>query len=94
MSIISVISKAVSESFSTFFSDQIHRLQTSLLYNVDHTSPHLPHTFTPPNFSSFAFYHLDKVSKLLSQSPESDTNNGDFKPRVTTCLENLEKSGT
>jgi len=56
-----------------FFSDKIHKLNTSLLNNRIPASPHLPPPFTPPNFSSFTCDRptTDEVSKLLSQSPDT-----------------------
>jgi len=56
------------QSFANLLSDKIHKLHTSLLVNRISTSPHFP----PPNFSSFICVTTDEVSKLLSQSP--DTN--------------------
>ena len=63
---------SLSQSFATFFSGKIHKLHTGLLSNRSHTSPHIPPPFTPPNFSSFTSVTIDEVSKLFSQSP--DTN--------------------
>ena len=63
---------SLSQSFATFFSDKIHKLHTSLLSHHSCTSPHHPPPFTPPSFSSFKTVTADEVSKLLSQSP--DTN--------------------
>ena len=63
---------SLSQSFATFFSDKIHKLHTGLLSNHARTSPHIPPPFTPPNFSSFTAVTIDEVSKLFSQSP--DTN--------------------
>jgi len=60
------------QSFANFFSDKIHKLHTSLLINRISTSHHFPPPFTPPNFSSFTCVTTDEVSKLPSQSP--DTN--------------------
>jgi len=60
------------QSFANFFSDKIHKLQTSLLINRISTTPHFPPPFTPPNFSSFTCVTTDEVSKLIFQSP--DTN--------------------
>jgi len=50
----------------------IHKLHTSLLINRISISPHFPPPFTPPNFSSFTCVTTNEVSKLFSQSP--DTN--------------------
>jgi len=60
------------QSFANFFSDKIHKLHTSLLINRISTSPHFPSPFTSSNFSSLTCATTDEVSKLLSQSP--DTN--------------------
>jgi len=71
------------QSFASFFSDKIHKLHTSLLINRISTSPQFPPPFTPPNFSSFTFVTTDKVSKLLSQSPDT---NCDLDPILTSLL--------
>jgi len=60
------------QPFANFFADKIHKLHTSLLINRMSTSPHFPPRFNPPNFSSFTCNTTDEVSKLLSQS--FDTN--------------------
>jgi len=52
--------------FAKFFSDKIHKLHSSLLFNRIFASPHFPPPFTPPNFSSFTCVTIDEVSKLLS----------------------------
>ena len=74
---------SLSKSFATFFSDKIHKLHTGLLSNHARTSPHIPPPFTPPNFSSFTVVTVDDVSKLLSQSPDT---NCDLDPIPTSLL--------
>ena len=74
---------SLSQSFATFFSDKIHKLHTGLLSNHARTSPHIPPPFTPPNFSSFTAVTIDEVSKLLSQSPDT---NCDLDPIPTSLL--------
>ena len=74
---------SLSQSFATFFSDKIHKLHTDLLSNHSHTSPHIPPPFTPPNFSSFTAVTIDEVSKLFSQSPDT---NCDFDPIPISLL--------
>ena len=73
----------MSQSFATFFSDKIHKLHTSLLSHHSCTSPHHPPPFTPPSFSSFKTVTADEVSKLLSQSPDT---NCDLDPIPTSLL--------
>jgi len=58
-------------------------LHASLLTNRIATSPHFPPPFTPPNFSSFICVTTDDVSKLLSQSPDT---NCDLDPILTSPL--------
>jgi len=74
----------LSQSFAKFFSDKIHKLHTSLLINCIYASPHSPHPITPPNFSSFTCVITDEVSKLLSQSPDT---NCDLDPISTYLLQ-------
>jgi hypothetical protein len=62
----------LSQSFATFFSDKIHKLHAGVLSNHARTSPHISTLFTPPNFSSFTAVIIDEVSKLLSQSPNTN----------------------
>jgi len=69
--------------FANFLSDKIHKLHTSLLINRISTSPHFPPPVTPPNFSSFTCVTTDEVSKLLSQSPDT---NCDLDPILTSLL--------
>jgi len=71
------------QSFANFFSDNIHKLHTSLLINRISTSPDFPPPFTPPNFSFFTCVITDEVSKLLSQSPDT---NCDLDPIPTSLL--------
>jgi len=71
------------QSFANFFSDKIHRLHTSLLFNRIFTTSHVPPPFTPLNFSSFTCVITDEVSKLLSQSPDI---NCDLDPSPTSLL--------
>jgi len=71
------------QSFANFFSDNIHKLHTSLLINRISASPHFPIPFTPPNFSSFTCDTTDELSKLLSQSPDT---NCDFDSIPTSLL--------
>jgi len=73
----------LSQSFAKFFSDKIHKLHTNLLINRTFASPHFPPPFTPPKVSSFTFVTTDEVSKLLSQSPET---NCDLDPIPTFLL--------
>jgi len=54
-----------------FFSDKIHKFHTSILTNRISASPHIPPPFTQTIFSSFPCFPTDKVSKLLSQSPDT-----------------------
>ena len=75
--------KNLSQSFATFFSDKIHKLHTALLSNRACVSPHLPPPVTPPNFSSLNPINVDEVSKLLSQSPDT---NCDLDPIPTSLL--------
>jgi len=70
------------QSFANFFSAKIHKLHTSLLINRMSTSPHFPPPFTPTNFSSFTCVTTDEVSKLLSQSPDTNCD----LDRITTSL--------
>ena len=74
---------SLSQSFATFFSDKIHKLHTSLLSHHSCTSPHHPPPFTPLYFSSFISVTADEVSKLLSQSPDT---NCDLDPIPTSLL--------
>jgi hypothetical protein len=74
---------SLSQSFATFFSDKIHKLHSGLLSNHVRTSPHIPPPFTPPNFSSFTVVTIDEVSKLLSQSPDT---NCELDPIPTSLL--------
>jgi exonuclease III len=74
---------SLSQSFATFFSDKIHKLHTSLLLNHAHSSPHIPSPVTPPNFSSFTPVTMDEISKLVSDSPET---NCDLDPIPTSLL--------
>jgi len=71
------------QSFANFFSDKIHKLHTNLLINRISTALHFPPPFTPPNFSSFTCVTTDEVSKLLSQSPDT---NCDLDPIPTSLL--------
>jgi len=71
------------QSFANFFSDKIHKLYTSLLINRISTSSHFPPPFTPPNFTSFTFFTTDELSKLLSQSQDT---NCDLDPILETML--------
>jgi exonuclease III len=73
----------LSQSFATFFSDKIHKLHTSLLLNHACSSPHIPPPVTPPHFSSFSSVTMDEISKLLSDSPET---NCDLDPIPTSLL--------
>jgi HEPN domain-containing protein len=75
--------RCLSQSFAKFFSDKIHNLHTALLSNHSTTSPHLLPPYTPPNFSSFTSVTADEVSKLLSQSPDT---NSDLDPIPTSLL--------
>jgi len=66
--------------------DSQHWFTSSILvYSsiVFSTSPHLPPPFTPTNFSSFTCVTTDEVSKLLSQSPDT---NCDLDPIATSLL--------
>lgn len=74
---------SLSQSFATFFSDKIHKLHTTLLCDHARTSPHFPPPVTPSNFSSFTYVTLEEVSKLLSQSPDT---NCDLDPIPTSLL--------
>lgn len=74
---------SLSQSFATFFSDKIHKLHTSLLLNHAHSSPHIPSPVTPPTFSSFTPVTMDEISKLVSDSPET---NCDLDPIPTSLL--------
>jgi len=69
--------------FLNFFSDKIHKLHTTLLINRLSISPHFLPPITPPNFSSFTCVTTDEVSKLLSQSPNT---NWDLDPIPTSLL--------
>jgi len=73
----------LSQSFAKFFSDKIHKLHTSLLNNRISTSPNFLPPFTPPNLLSFSCVTTDGVSKLLSQSPDT---NCDLDPIPTSLL--------
>jgi len=73
----------LAQSFATFFSNKINKLHTTLLSNRTCVSPHLPPPVTPPNFSSLAPITVDEVSKLLSQSPDT---NCDLDPIPTSLL--------
>jgi len=59
-----------------YVSDKIHKLHTSLLLNRISASPHFPPPFTPLHFSSFTCVAIDEVSKLLTQSPDTNCNLG------------------
>jgi Reverse transcriptase (RNA-dependent DNA polymerase) len=74
---------SLSQSFATFFSDKIHKVHTSLLRNHAHSSHHIPSPVTPPNFSSFTPVTMDEISKLVSDSPET---NCDLNPIPTSLL--------
>ena len=74
---------SLSHSFAKFFSDKIHKLHTSLLFNHTTTSPHISPSSTPPGFSSFAPVTIEDVSNLLSQSPDT---NCDLDPIPTSLL--------
>ena len=74
---------SLSQSFATFFSDKIHKLHTNLLLDHVRTSPHFPPPVEPPNFSSFTPVTVEEVSKLLSQSPDT---NCDLDPIPTSLL--------
>jgi hypothetical protein len=74
---------ALSQSFATFFSDKIHKLHTTLLFNLDRVSPHLPPPVAPSKYSSFTPVTIDEVSNLLSQSPDT---NCDSDPIPTSLL--------
>jgi exonuclease III len=74
---------SLSKSFAKFFSDKIQKLHTALLSNLCHTSPHFPPPVTPPNFSSFSSLTVEEVSKLLSQSANT---NCDLDPIPTSLL--------
>jgi len=63
-------SKPQSHSFAKLFSDKIQ--YESILINRISVSPHFHPPCTPSNFSSFTCVTNDEVSKLPSQSP--DTN--------------------
>jgi hypothetical protein len=65
-----------------FLSDKIHKLQTGVLSNHVRNSPLIPLPSTPPNFSSFTTVIINEISKLFSQSPNS---NCDLDP-IPTCL--------
>jgi len=54
-----------------FFSDKIHKFNTSLLINRMSDSPHFPPPLTPPNFSSFTSVSL---MRFLNSSQSHDTN--------------------
>ena len=56
---------------------------TSLLLNHASSSRHIPPPVTPPHFSSFAPVTMDEISKLLSDSPET---NCDLDPIPTSLL--------
>ena len=74
---------SLSHSFAKFFSDKIHKLHTSLLFNHTAASPHVPPPSTPPSFSSFTPVTIDDVSSLLSRSPDT---NCDLDPIPTSLL--------
>jgi len=61
----------LSQLFAKFFSDKIHKLHISLLITRISASPHVP-PFTPTNLSSFTYVSTNEVTRLSSQSP--DTN--------------------
>ena len=73
----------LSQSFATFFSDRIRKLHTSPLLNHACSSPHIPPPVTPPHFSTFAPVAMDEISKLLSDSPDT---NCDLDPFPTSLL--------
>ena len=73
----------MSQSFAKFFSDKIHKLHTTLLSSHVQVSPHFPPPVTPPTLSSFTPLTVDEVSKLLSQSPDT---NCDLDPIPTSLL--------
>ena len=75
--------KSLSHSFATFFSDKIHKLHTNLLLKANYSSPHIDPPFNPVNLSNFQPVTLDEVSKLLSQSPATDS---DLDPIPTSLL--------
>jgi len=77
----------LSQSFAKFFSDKIDMLHMSLLVNRLPASPLFPPLFIlhPPNFSSFTWVTTGEVSKLLSQS--LDTNNCYFNHVPTVLLQ-------
>ena len=62
---------SLSQSFATFFSDKIHKLRSSILSGTTTSSPHLPPAFKPPDLSCFHPATIDKVSALLSSSPDT-----------------------
>ena len=57
---------SLSQSFATFFSGKIHKLQSSILFGT--SSPHLPPAFKPPELSFFHLATFAEVSALLSSS--------------------------
>jgi hypothetical protein len=65
----SVCLKSLSQSFATFFSDEIHKLHTSVLSQGNHSSPHVDPTSNRCDFSFFHSATVEEVSKLLNQSP-------------------------
>ena len=74
---------SLSQSFATFFSDKIHKLHTTLLCDCTRSSPHFPPPVTPSKCSSFSPVTIEEVSKLLSQSPDT---NCDLDPIPTSLL--------
>ena len=75
--------KSLSQSFASFFSDKIYKLHTNLLLTADYISPHIYPPSNPVNLSNFQPVTLDEVSKLLSQSPATDS---DLDPIPTSLL--------
>ena len=75
--------KSLSQSFATFFSDKIHKLHTNLLLKANYCSPHIDPPSNPVNLSNFQPVTLDEISKLLSQSPATDS---DLDPIPTSLL--------
>jgi len=72
-----------SQSFAYFFSDKIHKLNMSLIINCISVSPLFPSSVISNNFSFFIFVTTDDVSKLPSQSPDT---NCDLDPIPTSVL--------
>jgi len=78
-----LILSLLSQSFAESLSDKIHKLHTCILINRIPASPHLSLPFTPPFYFSFTCVTTDEVSKLLSQSPDT---NCDLYPMPTAVL--------